>query len=332
MIVNTKLYKSEPHANKWTSEYWYHSNIKVSPDLNNIGMDPNDPEGFGEFQGNSDDKPNYWIMEGDGILHMGGVYPRFYIDDESYKNVEITVYMKRDNTNGKASDGINIGKICGGNGSINGHKSVNNGAGYAITKTYYGRCRFDGGSDLARERHHAGPPYDYGTTYRTWGNGNYRKSKKIFGGGSFPVNQWVGWKFVVNNLKDGDGKKVLLQTWIDLKSGGDKTLMRKENWEMVETLIDEYGKCPCAPSEAYKIFGSSPNEIFTDNGCVLLRTGFADCQYKDLVIQEIKPVKEKCIIMEPAFRINENIIVSYVKNIGKIVGYVVDQFKLMFSR
>ena len=246
------LYKRDHTKLLWTSDFWYDLtqtvNNKTGENVELINKEPHpaDPRGIMELQGAElvTDKFNSWRFFGNGIMRMVGVYPRVYLNFPAWKNVEITIYYKRLGLGGKASDGINLAA----RSHPKGHQSSEGGKYYGETHTYYARLRHDGNSDLAKEQHHRAdmPNLSYAGTYRSWGNGKYRKRKKMFSGNYLPRNKWIGWKFVVSNVKDsktGDtDKKVLLQSWIDLKSGGKQENMSIDNWELVDSVIDEYGK------------------------------------------------------------------------------------------
>ena len=323
------LYRIDSQSPAWTSNYWYGltrkvSNIKnpVNTDLINMEPDPADPQGVAEIQGAQDpnDKSNSWEWFGNGTMRMKGVYPRIYLNYDKWKNVEITIYYKRLGISGKAADGINIAA----RSHPKGHQSAEDGKYYAQTHTYYGRLRHDGHQDFAKEFHHraAMENLNYAGTYRTWGNNKYRKKKQVFSGDFLPRFKWIGWKFVCCNVKGSEGKKVLLQSWIDLKSKGDPLKMHKDNWELVGQVIDEKGKIPGAPSKAYDIFGTSNDDVFDYEGICFLRSGFGDALYKDFSVVPIKEIRNECIRSEPKYRNQDGFIKGYFMNLYNIVNYV----------
>ena len=330
----TTLYKQDYSKPVWKSDFWYNIRRVVdnktgeNADLINMEPDPADPMGFMEIQGEAlkdGNKNNRWVWFANGIMRMSGVYPRIYLNYPHWKNVEITIYYKRLGISGKSSDGINVGA----RSHPLGHQSPENGKYYAETHTYYGRLRHDGSCDFAVEPHHRAelPDLEYEGTYRTFGGGRYRKKKMVFSGDFLPRNKWIGWKFVVSNLKDSktgeDDKKVLLQNWIDLKSNGDPAKMSKDNWELVDEVIDEYGKIPGAPSKAYEIFGTDKNDIFNNEGICFLRSGFGDALYRDFSVVPIKTIHDICVKREPQFYNRDGFVYDYLKNIYNIFDYVI---------
>ena len=319
LINHQAIYKNALNPMVWTSDYWYKKKDVIN--YSSKGMDKDDPQSFLEFTSGRNDSE--WKFLGDGICHMKGTYPRLYITNSNYKNVECTMYYR--NNSGletKDTDGADFG--C--RSHLLGHRDENY---FKYTHTYYGRLRGNGTGDLAKEAHHRedflSDGFTYDTTYRTWGNGKYRKTKKIFGGGNIPSGQWIGWKVIVSNIKGSEGKKILLQTWIDVKSNGEPEKYAPENWQCVETLIDEYGKFPTAPSTIYEYYGTDPKSIYDNTGIVFIRNSWIPnygADYKDIVVREIDEINEECIITNPSFTPNYSILTDYFNNLIEIVKYV----------
>lgn len=141
--------------------------------------------------------------DGDGILKISGKYPRMYVFDENadWTNVEITVYGMRVSDTDIAWAGIQAYARTN-HGAI-GDEDANNcdTRGYGAQLTYPGDFLFE-----KETSHHADNGYAQVGDKTIWSKG-------------MPKNQWIGYKFVVRDVDNG--QHVKLETYIDITEGKD---------------------------------------------------------------------------------------------------------------
>lgn len=255
------FYQSKPNGPEWNSAHWNKKKIGAGSGK----RDKDDPTGISKYNGGGCKWEFY-----NNIMNMTGRYPRLYLLD-NFKNVECTMYYRKSNKEGKASDGI----VFGTRSSFSGHLSNGD---HSKTHTYYARIRHDGYCCFAKEQSHS-------SGYSTWANGNGKK-KKIFNEG-LPINKWIGMKFICMNISD---KEVLLRLYIDRKSNGEPNKLNKaSNWELLLEVVDKYGVFPSKNKRA-KEFGLDINDIFNTSGMVFIRNGFVTegkSEYKYVSVREI---------------------------------------------
>jgi len=154
-----------------------------------------------------------YSVDGKGIFTMSGSTPRMYIHDpaltNSWGNVEMTVYAMR------VSD-ANVPW-----GGIEGVARTNHGTTAAElthlcdTRGIDARMRFDGNIDFEKETSH--PDSTSTATKKFWPNG-------------MPHNIWIGYKYVIYDLPNGNVKLELYYDSTDGLNGG--------NWVKVNEFTD----------------------------------------------------------------------------------------------
>jgi|GEM_PF-1527726 len=200
------------------------------------GVDPQDLW-FDAAHGNAS-----FSVDGKGLFSISGSVPRMYIHDpalqQSWRNVEMTVYAYRVADSGTAYGGI----VCvtrtnhsayGASETINGCDSRGSGA----------RIRYDGHIDFEKETKHP--------------SSSPTKNKAVWS--TLPYNTWIGYKLVVYDLPNGNVK---LEHYIDLTDGaGGGT------WNKVNELEDNganygVGGTPCRSGidPAIRLTASSTRE------------------------------------------------------------------------
>jgi hypothetical protein len=166
-------------------------------------------------------------VDGKGRLMISGPVPRMYIHDpelkRSWRNVEMTVYAMRVDDEGTPYAGI-VGVARSAHGMF-----VSERASPCDSRGIGARMRYDGHVDFEKEtRHPSSSP---------------AKNKQVWPGG-LPRNAWIGYKFVVYDLSDGNVK---LEHYLDMTDGAGGG-----QWTMINELVDDgtnFGVrgTPCAP-------------------------------------------------------------------------------------
>lgn len=206
-----EVYNTIPNGREWFSR-WDNGHARTWTEAHN---DPDDPEWYSKGSGT-------WSTRGNGILNISGKAPRMFVIDPNrtkyWHNVEITLYgMRISDTN------IDFGGISG--YARTNHMVLTN---YCDTRGYGSRFRYDGNLDFVKEtKHDAG--YD-------------QKAKKSYFSNRMPKNVWIGYKFVVYDLPNGNVK---LELWMDSTDG-----LNGGNWIKVNEFIDNgnnfgVGYAPC---------------------------------------------------------------------------------------
>ncbi|WP_292643107.1 discoidin domain-containing protein [Nitrososphaera sp.] len=262
----TKLHDTKSGGREWLAKW------NSNPRTLGWGWDPYDPE-F-DIHG----QINYVKVNGDGTARVSGDAPRFYIHDKTnsknWQNVEITYYVKRISESKSATYQAFTA------GARNGWaESKDNCDGFG----YYGMMKFNGQAVFQKELiNHVAystlAPYPWPTPWS--------------GDGPFPKDQWIGVKFIVQNINGGKGVK--LQMYYDTtdgKNGG--------NWQKAAEYVDNgswFASGVPWGSNAYTWIdcGSwrAQNWVIT-NGypTVMLRSDYISAaDYKKFSVREINPL------------------------------------------
>lgn len=169
--------------------------------------DPYDPEFWTKNKGTGS-----WKTDGQGTLKISGSGPRMYIVDPSqsknWHNVEITIYGQRVSDTSISYAGIMA------------YARTNHfvDANVCDDRGYGGRFTYDGRADFEKETAHHLP------------NGNSQTVAQYPWGGDMPRNVWIGYKYVVYDLANGNVKLELYMDRTDGLNGG--------TWNKVVEFID----------------------------------------------------------------------------------------------
>ena len=164
------------------------------------GVDPQDPW-FDANHGAAS-----FSVDGQGLFKITGATPRMYIHDpalqQSWRNVEMTVYGMRVSDDATAYAGI-VG-VARSNHGITGSETQN----LCDTRGYGARMRLDGTVDFDKETSHP--------------SATAAGAKPLTPGG-MPKNIWIGYKYIVYDLTDGNVKLEMYRDMTDGANGGTWT-------------------------------------------------------------------------------------------------------------
>ncbi len=147
---------------------------------------------------------------GDGTFRISGPTPRMYVHDpalnDQWRNVEITMYFQRVADSGTAYAGMVA--IARSNHGTTGSETSN----LCDTRGVGARFRNDGRVDFEKETSHPSSSPVQNRAVTGWNNSTY--------------NTWVGYKYVVYDLPDGNVK---LESYIDTTDGANGGTWTKIN-------------------------------------------------------------------------------------------------------
>jgi len=257
MNTDNDFFETVTGGTEWNSDF-FNSMTPVTHGPNTMVTD--DPLDMLKLHGGSECE---WDFTGNTRVNMTGDYPRMYLLNNLYKNVEATMYYRKYLDEGKGSDGITFGM----RGPEDGHLT---GGDWTKTNTYYFRIRHDGKIDIAKEQGHS--------------NGYAVMESTQFFTGNMPTQVFIGLKAICYNI-DND-TKVRLKLYIDTYSQGIPANYDLDNWELVFDITDEYGAYPAANDNSWNV---DVDEPFVDEGMVFIRNGevYGNSYYKRIYVREI---------------------------------------------
>lgn len=252
-----QIYPSASSGAEWTSEHWN------GDDAYSITSrtDSNDPLGISGMRGEGTLE-----VTGDGELVMGGSQPRIYIyesDAGPWQNLEITAYYQRVEDSATAYAGLVIGARSGPDGHSSGTE--------CDAHTYYARVRNDGAFDFEKELEHPASATQSRVDPETaWPPD-----------GEVPFDTWIGFKFVIYNLDDGNVK---LEAYRDLTNGE-----AGGTWEKVNETVDDGGWFVETTCSEHEPNGDGESDlIVTEGGTTFIRnTEVTEARYRWVTVREI---------------------------------------------
>jgi hypothetical protein len=166
-----------------------------------FGFDPKDPWMEGRGSGT--------YKAGGGELKLSGSTPRLYVQDpndvKQWRDLEITAYFKKVNDFGSAYDGFTAA-------ARTNHLPDSNSC---DTRGLTSRFRNDGHIDFEKETAH--PSSSTVVNKTQWSGG-------------LPKNVWIGYKYLVFDLPNGN---VRLESWIDTTDGANGG-----SWKLLNSFED----------------------------------------------------------------------------------------------
>ncbi len=204
------IYPTAKDARVWESKW----DNGIARTFGNSKNDPYDPLFKTSKNGGGLGDGSY-KTQGDGILKISGKYPRMYVFDEKadWTNVEITVYGMRVSDTNISWAGIQAYARTNHGAIGNEDRDSCDTRGYGAQLTYPGRFLFE-----KETSHHAG-------------NGYAQVGQKTLWSSGMPKNEWIGYKFIVRDVNNGQNVK--LEAYMDSTGGKDGG-----NWVKVAEFTD----------------------------------------------------------------------------------------------
>ncbi len=261
-----KLYETVNGGREWISK-WDNGQARTWNDDSN---DPYDSEFVTKWKGTGTYK-----TDGKGILKISGSAPRMYVIDpaqiNSWHNVEITIYGQRVSDSSTPWGGIE--SVARTNHMIDSNS--------CDTRGIATRMRYDGHYDFEKETAHPD---------------STAIQNKVMWSGGMQKNAWIGYKYVVYDMPDGNVK---LELWYDNSDG-----LNGGNWTKINELIDtgnNFGvggtACKSGINPAMKLDSSDTragSETGKPNLAVYFRSddvGTDGLLYKKVSVREINPLQ-----------------------------------------
>lgn len=197
-----EIYPTIPNGMTWFSNW----NNGIDRTFG-FAVDPQDPW-FDAQHGTAT-----YHVDGTGQLIISGSIPRMYVHDptltRSWRDVEGTLYAKRVNDSNIDYGGIEM--VLRSNHGTTGDELLN----LCDTRGLAGKIQYFGDVQFEKETSHP--------------NSVFVNDKTIFGGG-LPYNVWIGYKFIVYDLPNGNVKE---ESYMDLTNGAEGG-----TWVLINSFID----------------------------------------------------------------------------------------------
>lgn len=256
-LLISQLYLEPGHV--WTPNWSDGHNRTLNP----LDTDPYEKPSNIEFSGEGSA-----YIDGNGTMSLTGNAPRYRVL-EQFHNVIVTLYMKR------VSETVPLDYA----GLVVGVRSKHYTDATCGANTLYGQLTNDGRVTFEKELFHASGEDAFYPDVANDADQVYAFPKDR----GVPINQWIGLRFIVQNIGNTNNTATFMQLFLDKNDSGtwQKVLEYKDtgDWKVKPGFKNSQKKCG----------GYYPrNKVISEPGFVFIRNdGLGRADYRNFTIQEM---------------------------------------------